>query len=80
MNLFIRMFLGLVLLGSVGCAYKHPTGITTAERRCHSLVRWDDCAHATNCMQARAWYTQGGEAFFIVRRQFRTPWWRPARC
>lgn len=71
MSLFIRMFLGLVLLGSVGCVYKHPTGTTTAERRCNSLVRWDDCALAPNCIQARAWHTQDGgfkETFICIHK------------
>jgi hypothetical protein len=75
MNNFIRIVLFLSLLNIAGCVYKHPTGLSTASRRCNLLTRWDDCAAASNCTQARAWYTNDGgykETFICVYKHKRS--------
>ena len=58
----------------IGCAYNHPTNVTTANRRCNLLQSWDDCARSPNCIQARAWYTDDGgykETFICVHKYTR---------
>jgi len=50
---YIRIILFLTACFVVGCAWNHPTNTTTAEQRCNSLKRWDDCARSPNCMLVR---------------------------
>lgn len=53
------LFLTMLMLAA--CSWSHPTGSTTANRRCNTFTQWDDCAKAVNCIHARAWYTSDGE-------------------
>jgi|LWDU01.1.fsa_nt_gi hypothetical protein len=56
-----NMIMMALVLSVIGCSWNHPSGSTTANRRCNTYTEWDDCAIAPNCMQARAWYTENGE-------------------
>ena len=68
---FVFIYISIVCMG---CSWSHPTGSTTANRRCNNFAQWDDCAEASNCMHARAWYTAGGEfreSWICVEKQTR---------
>jgi hypothetical protein len=70
------IFLCVSIILCVGCSWSHPTGLTTANRRCNNFTQWDDCAQSPNCMQARAWINDDGEfreSWICIEKNKRSP-------
>ena len=57
----MKTILALLLLACGACSTAQTTNPTLRATDCEKITDWDGCGVATECMQARAWFTAQGD-------------------